>query len=75
MKGNRWYVPNWEDLRKVILDEAHNPPYTMHPSTTKMYRTLKALYWWPGMKRNVAEYVARCLTYQQVKTEHQAPAG
>ena len=27
------------------------------------------------MKRDVAEYVARCLTCQQVKIEHQAPAG
>ena len=26
------------------------------------------------MKRDVTEYVARCLTYQQVKAEHQRPA-
>ena len=27
------------------------------------------------MKRDVAEYVSKCLTCQQVKAEHQAPAG
>ena len=27
------------------------------------------------MKRDVAEFVARCLTCQQVKAEHQKPAG
>ena len=27
------------------------------------------------MKRDIAEFVARCLTYQQVKAEHQAPTG
>ena len=27
------------------------------------------------MKKEIAEYVARCLTCQQVKAEHQAPAG
>ena len=27
------------------------------------------------MKREVAEYVAQCLTCQQVKTEHQRPVG
>ena len=27
------------------------------------------------MKKNVAEFVAQCLTCQQVKAEHQRPAG
>ncbi|XP_062112760.1 uncharacterized protein LOC133823924 [Humulus lupulus] len=38
-----------------------------------MYQDLKTLYWWPGIKKNVAEFVARCLTCQQVKEEHQSP--
>ncbi|KAL2246298.1 UNVERIFIED_CONTAM: Transposon Ty3-I Gag-Pol polyprotein [Sesamum indicum] len=29
----------------------------------------------PTMKKNVTEFVAKCLTCQQVKAEHQAPAG
>ncbi|CAH9138313.1 unnamed protein product [Cuscuta epithymum] len=47
----------------------------MHPGGTKMYRDLKESYWWSGMKRDIAEYVSRCLTCQQVKAEHQHPAG
>ncbi|KAL0361723.1 UNVERIFIED_CONTAM: hypothetical protein Sradi_3856800 [Sesamum radiatum] len=35
---------------------------------------LRPYYWWPTMKKDVAEFVARCLTCQQVKAEHQAPA-
>ena len=27
------------------------------------------------MKKNVAEFVAQCLTCQQIKAEHQRPAG
>ncbi|KAL0421149.1 UNVERIFIED_CONTAM: Retrovirus-related Pol polyprotein from transposon, partial [Sesamum latifolium] len=42
---------------------------------TKMYRDLRPYYWWPTMKKDVAEFVAKCLTCQQVKAEHQAPAG
>ncbi|KAM6587964.1 hypothetical protein CsatA_010569 [Cannabis sativa] len=40
-----------------------------------MYHDLKALCWWPGMKKDVVEFVAKCLTCQQVKAEHQRPAG
>ena len=32
-------------------------------------------YWWPGMKKDVVEFVAKCLTCQQIKAEHQRPAG
>ncbi|WVZ89652.1 LOW QUALITY PROTEIN: hypothetical protein U9M48_036031 [Paspalum notatum var. saurae] len=40
-----------------------------------MYYDLKERFWWYGMKRAVAEYVAICDTCQCVKAEHQRPAG
>jgi hypothetical protein len=39
-----------------------------------MYKDLKTHYWWYGMKRDIAEYVSLCDTYQRVKAEHQRPA-
>ncbi|KAJ8769376.1 hypothetical protein K2173_002580 [Erythroxylum novogranatense] len=68
-------VPDVDGLRREILEEAHLAIYAMPPGMTKMYKTLKQHFWWPGMKRQVAEYVSRCLTCQQVKAEHQAPVG
>ncbi|KAJ8766776.1 hypothetical protein K2173_007843 [Erythroxylum novogranatense] len=54
--GQRLCVPDVGDLRREILEEAHMAAYAMHPGTTKMYNTLKLHFWWPGMKRQVAEY-------------------
>jgi len=40
-----------------------------------VYRDLKQYFWWGNMKREIAEYVDRCLTCQKVKQEHQRPIG
>ena len=72
---DRLCVPDIRDLREEILTEAHNTPYTVHPGTTKMYKDLKTHYWWPGMKNDVVKHVEQCLICQQVKAEHQRPAG
>ena len=71
----RLYVPNCEGLRTEILNETHSSAYAMHPGGTKMYHELKKKFWWEGMKRDIGEFVAKCLTCQQVKIEHQRPAG
>ena len=71
----RLVVPADLQLRKDILDEAHRSRYTVHPGCTKMYKDLKRNFWWKNMRRDIAEYISRCFTCQQVKAEHQKPAG
>ncbi|XP_035837185.1 uncharacterized protein LOC118485060, partial [Helianthus annuus] len=43
--------------------------------STKMYRDLRQNFWWNGMKEDVARYVSKCLTCQQVKIEHKRASG
>jgi hypothetical protein len=63
------------EAREIMLDEAHKSAYSIHLGTTKIYLDLKATYWWRGMKKEIAQYVARCDTCQRTKAEHQKPAG
>ena len=57
------------------MEEAHIFAYNIHPISTKMYHDLKDTYWWNGMKRDIAEFISKCLTCQQVKLEYQRPSG
>jgi len=72
---NRVCVPIVEALKKKILKEGHNMPRSVHHGGNKLYKDLKQTFWWSNMKQEVADYVAKCLTYQRVKIEHQRPAG
>ena len=64
------WIPNVQELKDELLHEGHSSRYSIHPGSTKMYRDLKEYYWWPNMKREVAEWVSKCLTCQRVKAKH-----
>ena len=72
--GNRLCVPNDFALKKEIMEEAHCTPYSVHPSSTKMYRDIRETYWWNNMKREIAQFVEQCLTCQQIKALQQKPS-
>jgi hypothetical protein len=67
------YVPNSNELKNLIFREMHNVPYVGHPGYRKTIATIKSQYYWPGMKKEVAYFIARCLECQKVKTEHTHP--
>ncbi|KAG8474752.1 hypothetical protein CXB51_031287 [Gossypium anomalum] len=71
----RTRTPKDNDLRQSILREAHSGLYAMHPGGNKMYQNLRELYWWPRLKREVMEFVGKCLVCQKVKAEHQLSSG
>jgi hypothetical protein len=72
---DRLCVPDLKPIRELILKEAHEIAYSIHPGSEKMYQDLKRRFWWYGMKREIAEFVAICDSCQRTKAEHQRPAG
>jgi len=79
-QGVLWFkgricVPDIKSIKELIMRDAHDSAYSLHPGSTKMYNDLKQQFWWYGMKQEVAEYVALCVTCQRIKAEHQRPTG
>jgi hypothetical protein len=58
---NRIYVLMNDELRMLILSEAHRVVYMAHLGVMKMREDLKPLFFWNGMKENIVNYVAKCL--------------
>nr|GEY51416.1 hypothetical protein [Tanacetum cinerariifolium] len=52
---DRIWVPLKGDVRTLIMDEAHKSKYYVHLGADKMYYDLRDMYWWPGMKKDIAK--------------------
>ena len=63
------------ELKKAILEVAQSGSFAMHPGSTNMYQDLKVPFWWSEMKRDVLEFLTKCMVCQKVKVEHQVPSG
>jgi hypothetical protein len=72
---NRLHILDCDDLKRFIMDEPHKIPYTGHSGYQKMITTTRKQFYWPGLKKDIANYLAKCLECQQVKAEHRHPTG
>ncbi len=68
-------MPNQKHLKNLILDEYHKIPYAGHPGYQKMIYAPRKEIVWLGMKKEVVEYLTRCLECLQVRVEYQHPMG
>jgi hypothetical protein len=75
MFRDRVCVSDVLELKRRILEEGHRSSLSIHPGVTKMYQDLKRLFWWHGMKKEIAEFVYACLVCQKSKIEHQKLSG
>jgi hypothetical protein len=71
---DRICIPDDIGMKKMILEESHRSNLSIHLGATQMYHDLKKLFWWSGLKRDVAQFVYACLICQKSKVEHQKPA-
>jgi hypothetical protein len=75
MHKNIIYVPSSGELRNLVLKEMHNVPYVGHIDYHKTITTVIKQLFWLGMKKDVVDYIARCMGCQRLKAEHRHLAG
>ena len=63
----RIVIPDDPDLKKTILERAHDHPTSGHPGIQETFRKLAKDVYWPGMKTYVQNYVKGCPICQQYK--------
>ncbi|KAJ3686583.1 hypothetical protein LUZ61_015747 [Rhynchospora tenuis] len=63
---------NW---RETILQSLHDSSIGGHYGINATYQKLKKLFYWPGLKQSVHDFVFSCSSCQLNKTEHTHPSG
>jgi len=75
LKEGKVYVPKDEKLRAEVIRLHHNTPVGGHGGQWKTTELVTRNFWWPGVSREVKQYVEGCDAYQRNKNRTQAPVG
>lgn len=64
-----------ETMRGDILKAYHAEPTAGHYGVEKTYMKIANHYFWPGMRRNIENFIKNCLECQKYKPTNLKPAG
>jgi len=66
-------VPNVTKFKREVIKKAHNSTFITHLGNTKMHNDMKTHFECLGMKRDMSDFLSKCLTSHKVKTKNQKP--
>lgn len=72
---SEWKLCAPKQERDTILRENHDEPKAGHLGTSKTLTRVAQRYYWPGMFRDVAKYVRKCITCQTHKPSQERRPG
>ena len=73
-KGKIYWGPT-SDLKSSILEHVHNGPLGGHSGYMKTLHRVKQDFYWPGMKKDLKQYIKECEVCQRVKHENCRPTS
>jgi len=74
-KERKVYVPKDNILRAEIIRLYYNTPVGGHGGQWKMVELVTRNFWWPGITKEVKQYIEGCDAYQYNKNRTEQPAG
>ena len=74
-RENAIVIPDHADIRKQLLYELHDAPYSGHLGVARTIALIEKDYWWPTLKADVSQYVKSCGDCQRNKASTQRPFG
>ena len=72
---SRIYLGPTSPLKSSILHHVHHGPLGGHSSYVKTLHRVKQDFYWPGMKKDLKQYIKECDVCQRVKHENCRVAG
>jgi hypothetical protein len=72
-KSKRYLVP--QDLRAMILEYFHDSALSAHLGVAKTLHRISKVFYWPGIRPDVAKYVRQCDVCQRVKPAQNMRVG
>ena len=74
-KGGKLVIPDVPAIKRSILFELHDAPYSGHVGIDKTLAAVQRHYWWPGLAGFVTDYVRTCNSCQLNKASNRKPPG
>lgn len=72
---NKIFVPKSDNWRKTILAEFHEGQVGGHAGRARTYKRVGRSFSWPGLQKEVKDYIAHCDTCQRHHYETVLPPG
>jgi len=60
-------IPKQGEFRLNIMHDLHDIPIASHLGFQKTYMAIKRHYYWKGMKKDIKDYIGRCLKVSNFK--------
>lgn len=74
-KEGKIFVGSASNMRRQILWELHDSPHGGHSGQEATFHKVSQFFFWPGLRKDVEEYVKSCDICQRVKTGTTFPGG
>ncbi|KAJ9531760.1 hypothetical protein QJQ45_021907 [Haematococcus lacustris] len=75
MSGGKVVVPKSPLVKREVLEACHDAKYAGHMGMSKTWHTVDLSFTWPGMRKDVEDYVRQCDACQRNKPSTRLKAG